>query len=191
VIQGLRAERAADAAQGHFDEPASPEPTAGLAAYVEWLMDQDAKSPALKLLQGKIWERGYRDGTLRGAVFPDVPDALQHWHAAGIAVAIYSSGSVLAQQLLFSTAPFGDLTPFIGHFFDTGVGPKRSPESYARISQVMGFRGGHLLFLSDVAAELAAARRAGFQTALCIRPGNAEQEGSGELVVRSFEEVVV
>ena len=38
-------------------------------------MDRDVKSPALKRLQGLIWEGGYRTGELKGQVFPDVPPA--------------------------------------------------------------------------------------------------------------------
>ena len=84
-----------------------------VVAYARWLMDQDRKSPGLKLLQGLIWEGGYADGSLHGDVYPDVPPALERWRDAGLAIAIYSSGSVLAQRLIFSTTTYGDLTRFI------------------------------------------------------------------------------
>jgi enolase-phosphatase E1 len=142
-----------------------------VVSYARWLMRRDRKSPGLKLLQGMIWERGYREGTLRGEVYPDVPPALERWHAAGITIAIYSSGSVLAQRLLFSTTAYGDLTRFIGHYFDTGVGPKREPESYRRIAETTAFASSSLLFISDVQAELDAAAAAGLQTLLCERTG--------------------
>ena len=87
-------------------------------------MDRDRKSPALKQLQGLIWERGYQAGELRGQVFPDVPSAIRAWRANGIDVAIYSSGSELAQRRLFESIEDGDLTPFIAAFFDTAVGAK-------------------------------------------------------------------
>ena len=92
------------------------------SAYLEWLMDRDVKSPALKRLQGLIWEGGYRTGELKGQVFPDVPPAFTRWRDAQVTIAIYSSGSVLAQRLLFGATEQGDLTPFISGFFDTGVG---------------------------------------------------------------------
>jgi len=172
------------------DEARLQEPELGVrAAFLESLMDADSKDPELKRIQGKIWQRGYEAGSLRGEVFPDVPPALQRWRAAGIGVAIYSSGSVLAQRLLFGTTPSGDLTKFIGHFFDTLVGAKRSPASYKHIAAAMGIPCRELLFLSDVRAELDAARGAGMQAALCIRPGNAEQDGEGEQVIRSFDEI--
>jgi enolase-phosphatase E1 len=82
-----------------------------IAPYVTWLMDRDRKSPGLKLLQGQIWEAGYRAGELRGQVYPDVPPAIRRWHAAGLLVAIYSSGSELAQRRLFESTEHGDLTP--------------------------------------------------------------------------------
>ena len=110
------------------------------ASYVEWLMDRDRKSPALKLLQGRIWEGGYRAGVLRGEVFADVPPALERWHDAGLDVAIYSSGSELAQRLIFGSTVQGDLTRLIVRFFDTAVGAKGAPESYRRIAAELGTR---------------------------------------------------
>jgi enolase-phosphatase E1 len=162
---------------------------AEIAARMESLMDRDVKDPELKALQGKIWVRGYGDGTLKGQVFPDVPPALERWHAAGLDVAIYSSGSVLAQRLLFGTTPAGDLTKLIGHYFDTGVGPKRAQESYARIASELGRAPRELLFISDVVAELDAARAARVQAALCVRPGNAAQDDAAADVMRSFDEI--
>ena len=162
-----------------------------LAARMESLMDRDVKDPGLKWLQGEIWERGYRDGTLRGEVFPDVPPAFSQWRAAGLEIAIYSSGSVLAQRLLFRTVPCGDLTPHIGHYFDTSVGPKQSPDSYRHIAGAMGLACGELAFVSDSAAELVAARLAGLLTMLCVRPGNALQSPDGADVIQTFDEVLV
>jgi enolase-phosphatase E1 len=159
-----------------------------LASFIEWLMDLDRKSPGLKLVQGSIWERGYRDGTLRGEVYADVPPALARWHAAGIPVAIYSSGSVLAQRLLFSYSTGGDLTRFIDRYFDTGVGPKRESASYARIALAMGRSAGELLFISDITAELDAAEVAGFRTLLCVRPGSNAPTGTA-LVIQTFDDI--
>jgi enolase-phosphatase E1 len=141
------------------------------AEYLRWLIDRDVKSPALKSLQGKIWKRGYDDGSLKGEVYPDVPEAMKRWRAEGRRVAIYSSGSVLAQQLLFRTTPYGDLTPLIEAHFDTAVGPKREPASFLRIAEELGAAAEKILFVSDIAAELDAAREVGMQTALSLRPG--------------------
>jgi 2,3-diketo-5-methylthio-1-phosphopentane phosphatase len=76
---------------------APPKSIDALVDYVEWLMDRDRKSPGLKLLQGEIWEQGYRSGELRGLVFDDVAPAIRRWHDAGLRVAIYSSGSELVR----------------------------------------------------------------------------------------------
>jgi enolase-phosphatase E1 len=159
---------------------------ADVAARMASLMDHDSKSPELKELQGKIWARGYADGTLRGEVFADVPPALERWHAAGIDLAIYSSGSVQAQQLLFGNTKSGDLTPHFAHFFDTAVGAKRSRDSYARIADAMHHTPKMLLFVSDVAEELDAARGAGFHVLLCVRPGNGPQSTNGRDVIHDF-----
>lgn len=151
----------------------------GALPYVQWLMDRDRKSPGLKLLQGEIWRRGYESGQLRGEVFPDVPIALARWHEDGIAIAIYSSGSVLAQKLLFATTQFGDLTAYVSAFFDTAIGAKSSPASYTRIAERMGKAPRRLLFVSDAPAELEAAHAAGMCVALCVRPGNRPPTDAG------------
>ena len=153
--------------------------------YVRWLMRQDRKSPGLKLLQGLIWEGGYADGSLRGSVYPDVPPALSRWRQAGLVMAIYSSGSVLAQRLLFSTTVYGDLTRYIAQYFDTGVGPKREAASYEHIAAAMLLPPAELLFVSDVIAELDAAREAGMQVLHCVRDaGHCTADA-----VRSFDEI--
>ncbi len=105
---------------------------APIVAYLEWLMHRDRKSPVLKWLQGEVWERGYRAGALKGQVFEDVGPAFARWFNGGIQLAIYSSGSELAQRRLFGTTPDGDLTRFISRFFDTAIGPKTSGDSYRR-----------------------------------------------------------
>jgi enolase-phosphatase E1 len=159
------------------------------ASYVEWLMDRDRKSPALKLLQGLIWEGGYRAGALKGEVFADVPPALQRWRGAGLEVAIYSSGSELAQRLIFGNTAYGDLTRFISRFFDTAVGAKGEPASYRRIAADLGRAPDRLVFISDVTAELDAAVSAGCEVILCVRPGNRSQPEHAYTEISSFEEI--
>ena len=140
-------------------------------AYVYWLMDRDRKSTALKALQGRIWEAGYRAGELKGkgAVYPDVRPALERWHAAGQTIAIFSSGSVLAQRNLFANTTAGDLSPFLSGYFDTTTGPKRDARSYRQIAATLRLEPRDMLFISDVAVELDAAREAGMRTTLCVR----------------------
>jgi enolase-phosphatase E1 len=164
-------------------------PLEAVEAYAVWLMDHDRKSPALKELQGHIWEDGYRAGALVAPVYPDVEPAFRRWRHAGRALGIFSSGSVLAQQWLFRCSTAGDLTPHLQWYFDTGVGPKRDAVSYRRIAQETGMAAADILFISDVAAELDAARAAGMQTALADRPGNTPQPQHTHQVIRSFDEL--
>ena len=144
-----------------------PEPV--LDTLLGW-MDRDEKITALKTIQGLIWEEGYRAGTLKSVIYPDVPPALKRWSRAGLRLFVYSSGSVPAQKLLFGHSDSGDLTPLFSGFFDTAVGPKRDQASYATICRGAGLAPGETLFLSDVAAELDAARAAGLRTCQLIRP---------------------
>lgn len=171
-LAALREEHAADAPLG---PPPLPEGDLAAVPYLHWLMDLDRKSTPLKSLQGRIWEEGYRTGDLKSEVFPDVPPALERWRAQGRRICVYSSGSVLAQQQLFAHTTAGDLTAALSGYFDTRVGPKRAPESYARIAEELALPPAEILFLSDIAEELQAAHEAGIQTALSVRPGNAPQ----------------
>lgn len=139
---------------------------------VEQLMSVDAKQTGLKGLQGLIWEQGFRNGDLKSVVYPDVPPALAAWTDAGRGVQIYSSGSVHAQKLFFEFTEGGDLTKFLSGYYDTTVGPKRESGSYAAIAGACGLPASEVLFLSDVAEELDAARSAGMATGLALRPGN-------------------
>ena len=139
--------------------------------YVYWLMDRDRKSTALKSMQGKIWKKGFESGELQGTLFEDVPAAFARW-SAGARVAIYSSGSAEAQQLLFQYSNYGDLTPMVAGYFDTRRGPKGEPASYAAIAKAMEVEPAEVLFVSDAVRELDAAREAGCQTRLALRPGN-------------------
>jgi enolase-phosphatase E1 len=163
----------------------------GPVPYIKWLMHHDRKSTALKELQGRIWQDGYRRGDLHGDVFPDVAPALEAWWRWNVDIRIFSSGSVLAQQLLFSTTAAGDLTRFIRGYFDTTTGPKTSPSSYTVIAEAFAKPPGEILFVSDVVSELDAARVAGLRTLLCQRPGNRPQPESSHQTIISFDQIVL
>jgi enolase-phosphatase E1 len=162
-------------------------------AYLLWLMDRDRKSTALKSLQGQVWKSGYLAGELVGTVFADVPEAFERWSREA-KVAIYSSGSVEAQKLIFRYSSAGDLTPLISGYFDTRTGPKTSAESYRVIAAAMGVEPAEILFVSDVVRELDPAREAGCETRLSVREGNQPGEEvngdtKGHAAIRSFAEM--
>ena len=163
-----------------------------VAEYLRFLVDADRKSTPLKSLQGKIWQQGYETGELVSEVFDDVPTAFERWQSEQKMIAIYSSGSRLAQQLLFKYTNRGDLTGFIAEYFDTHIGRKGDSESYRRIASMESFpQVENFLFISDSEAELDAAREAGMDTLLAIRPGNAPlAESPKQRFIRSFDEIV-
>lgn len=134
-------------------------------------MQADRKVTPLKSLQGLIWEEGYRSGELVSHLYRDVAPALRDWHDRGIRLYIYSSGSAHAQQLIYGHTIDGDLTPLLSGYFDTRVGAKRETGSYERIAEIIGIPPPRLLFLSDMRAELDAARQAGYQTVWLVRDG--------------------
>ncbi|MFE0500535.1 acireductone synthase [Lysobacter soli] len=133
-----------------------------------WI-DEDRKHTALKALQGMIWADGYRNVDFTAHIYPDAATSLQDWHAAGLPLYVYSSGSVPAQRLFFGHSDAGDLTPLFSGWYDTEMGGKRDAQSYRNIVESIGIPAPEILFLSDVVEELDAAREAGLQTALIDR----------------------
>jgi enolase-phosphatase E1 len=143
-----------------------------LARMCHW-MERDQKVTPLKDLQGLIWEEGYHNGELVTPLYTDVAPMLRNWHARGLRLYIYSSGSVHAQRLIFGHTAAGDLTPLLSGYFDTRTGHKREVGTYRRIAEAIGVPPGRILFLSDVREELDAAREAGWQTVWMVRGGLA------------------
>ena len=190
-VTALVHEHAAEPERSEQPRPIDAESIDSIIDYVNWLIERDRKSPALKSLQGKIWEEGYRDGSLKAPLFDDVVPNLQRLRANNFQVAIFSSGSILAQKLLFAHTETGDHTDLIDAYFDTGVGNKMDAGSYRRIAQELGLEAEAIVFVSDVVNELKAAREAGMKTILCVRPGNPVQPQSEEFQrIHSFSEVL-
>ncbi len=157
-------------------------------------VDEDRKHTALKALQGMLWQDGYRSADFTAHIYPDAAEALQRWHDAGHSLAVYSSGSVAAQKLFFGNSDAGDLLPLFSAFFDTEVGGKREAASYKRIAEALSREPGEIVFLSDVVAELDAARDAGMRTVLVDRREDYPQPRTGaacngHVRVESFAEI--
>ena len=127
---------------------------------------------------------------MRAHVYDETPAALARWHDAGLDLRIYSSGSVQAQHLFFGHTVAGNLLSYFSGHYDTKVGGKKEAASYTAIIDDWGVPAAETLFVSDVVAELDAARDAGLQTALSVRPGNAAvDDAHGHAAVESFDEL--
>lgn len=161
----------AEAVAPLLDAVRAAEPGDPVHTLLRWI-DEDRKATPLKTLQGWIWAEGYAAGAFKGHVYSDAAEALRRWHAAGVRLFVYSSGSVEAQQLIFRHSDQGDLELLFSGWFDTTTGPKREAASYEAIKAAIGLPGPAILFLSDVQAELDAARAAGMATLLVDRAGD-------------------
>jgi enolase-phosphatase E1 len=190
AVLALAAAITATAGSPQTPEEIAADPTRAALAAID-LMNRDVKDTALKALQGMIWRSGFESGRIVAHVFDDVAPALALWADSGLDVRIYSSGSIEAQRLFFAHTAAGDLSPFLRGHYDTTTGPKREPASYAAIAADMGFEPRQILFVSDIGAELDAARSAGMATALAVRPGNRDAGGIYEhQPIESFAEIV-
>lgn len=147
-------------------------PEAANEVLQQWIVE-DRKATPLKALQGMIWKAGYEGGAYTAHLYPEVADCLRAWHAQGLPLYVYSSGSIAAQKLFFGFSDAGDLTPLFSGYFDTTSGGKRETQSYRNIAAAIGEPAEQLLFLSDIVEELDAARDAGFQTILLDREQSA------------------
>lgn len=178
LLDEVRAEMAADADLN------------SIIQQLEQWIDEDKKITPLKALQGLLWERGYQQGDFTGHVYADAKQQLARWHEQGLALYVYSSGSVYAQRLLFSHSDYGDLTPLFTGYFDTKTGAKVERLSYQRIAEAVDLSAKDMVFLSDIEAELDAARAAGMQTIWLVREGPVTRQAA-HAQVRCFDEIDV
>ena len=155
-----------------FDElkkhAGNPTPAAVARLLQTWI-EADKKEGALKQIQGRIWKDAFESGKIHAHIYPDVPEKWAEWKRLGLKIYIFSSGSVEAQQLLFRYSEAGDLTRYIDGYFDTRTGPKKEAASYLKIADSLKIDPAEIQFLSDILAELDAARQAGMQTVHLLR----------------------
>lgn len=156
---------------------------------IAWI-DADKKITPLKALQGLVWETGYRQGDYQGHVYEDAVRQLRAWKQRGLKLYVFSSGSVLAQKLLFGHTAWGDLTPLFSGYFDTTIGNKREAVAYDTIAKQIGLPPSDILFLSDIREELDAARVAGMRTTWLMRDGVPPADAEHPLA-RNFDEIQV
>lgn len=177
----------ATAREAGIDDPVSRRVTDTL---LRWI-DEDRKVTPLKALQGMIWKAGYEAGDYRAHVYPEVPRKLHTWQAQGLRLYVYSSGSVAAQKLFFGHSVAGDMTGHFDGWFDTEVGGKRERGSYLRIAEAIGLSPPAIVFLSDVTAELDAARGAGMQTVQVCRPPERCPDAGTHACVTTFDAIAI
>lgn len=191
IVGQLRRACEADLANGApvWADATKEENIASAARYVNWLIARDSKITPLKTIQGKIWEEGFLSGELKGEVYADVAPAFARWKAQRRSIAIFSSGSALAQRLLFSHSVAGDLSRFIEQYFDTTIGSKRDAQSYRKIAASLRLQPSTMLFVSDVGEELDEASSIGMRTAHSLRPGIASLQDDRHSAIRSFDEL--
>jgi len=156
-----------------------------LVSLERW-MAQDRKLTPLKLLQGLLWEEAFASHAFVAHIYPEVPAALARFRDRGLALYVYSSGSVRAQQAFFRHSSAGDLTSFISGWFDTTLGSKSDAASYRAIASALGREPGELAFLSDSTLELDAARAAGLSTVALQR---GPHELGGHPAATRFDEL--
>ena len=166
-----------------------PPSTREVENYLQHLIESDRKSTALKELQGIIWKQGYASGALKSDLFQDVRPQLDYWKHNGITLAVYSSGSIQAQKLLYANTSEGDLTDRFSHWFDTRTGPKLVQQSYESIARKIGLPADQILFISDHPGECDAARQSGMKAVFCLRKGNPHQDPGNHTLIQQLTDI--
>ena len=161
-----------------------------VAQLAQW-SDEDVKAGPLKVLQGLIWRAGFASGDLVATLYDEVPGALRAWRDAGVPVYIYSSGSVLAQQLWFSHTETGDLSHLISGYYDLATGSKREAWSYRVIAESIGVPTDAITFYSDSVAELDAADEAGMSAVGVSRSRDGSPDVGNHTRIDRFTELPV
>ncbi|EAU72951.1 acireductone synthase [Synechococcus sp. RS9916] len=162
----------------------------GIHGYLQHLISIDRKSTTLKDLQGRIWKQGYDLGSIQSELYPEALAALHEWASAGYKLAVYSSGSVAAQQLLYQHTPGGDVRHLFSAWFDTRTGPKKESQSYQSIAREVNTPARNIAFISDNKAECDAAEEAGMNTIFSLRDGNPDQSPGHHMVITSLHQVL-
>ncbi|XP_014210153.1 enolase-phosphatase E1 [Copidosoma floridanum] len=166
-------------------EDSTEEAKESLVKNVLWQMDNDRKAGALKDLQGHMWQAAYK--TIKGHVYDDVPEAFEKWTTSDKKLYIYSSGSVLAQKLLYGNTEHGDLLKYISGHFDTSVGQKQEAQSYKKILDEIKAEPSNVIFLTDVPKEAEAAKAAGLSAIIVVREGNAKLSDEDKAAYKTIE----
>ncbi|MDH4263677.1 MAG: acireductone synthase [Spirochaetia bacterium] len=135
---------------------------------IQWI-DEDKKITPLKVLQGLIWEDGFKKNVFKAHIYPDALEKLQYWKSKGLPIYVYSSGSIFAQKLFFTYNSAGDILPVFSGHYDTVIGGKKDSASYTKIAEDIQVQPSEILFLSDIVEELDAASDAGMKTKLILR----------------------
>jgi enolase-phosphatase E1 len=167
--------------------------SAGLAEVfevAERLLRLGEQTPPLVALESLLWEEGLEEGELSPPICFEVLPALGYWTQRGVEVCVIGRGSSAFQKALLAHSEFGDLSDFVRAFYDGTLGAKNAAETYAGIAAELDLAPREILFLSVSVESLAAARAAGLQTGLVLRPGHATiAQGCPFPHVASFDEI--
>jgi enolase-phosphatase E1 len=156
--------------------------------YLEFLISIDRKNFGLKEIQGEIWKHGYESGEIKSQIFSDTLDFFHFIQSQRKQINIYSSGSILAQKLIFKYSNLGDLSSYISNYFDTGVGHKRDFNSYLKISGMLNCTPNEIVFFTDVQEEADSALSIGIKSYIMLRNGNSPIEKIKHPTLNNFSE---
>ncbi|HHP7231858.1 MAG TPA: acireductone synthase [Xenococcaceae cyanobacterium] len=158
-----------------------------ITTLLNWI-EADQKITPLKTLQGFIWEYGFKNQEFQSHLYEDAYRQLQQWFERGIKLYVFSSGSEKAQKLLFGYSEYGDLTYLFQDYFDTRIGNKKQSQAYQNIAAAININPQNILFLSDVIAELDAAKAVGYHTVLLARK-ELPQSKVSHSIASNFEQI--
>ncbi len=148
------------------------EPTNGelIDTLIYWI-DTERQHPAIQFLQSEIWKKGYAMGQYHGHIYEDVPNTLEQWSRAGMNIGVYASKPLEAIKMMFCHTRYGNLSPYLSHYFDQEMGEKYHVSTYQKVERLVGIPSKDILFLSASELALNTAKMAGLKTLQLQRVG--------------------
>ncbi|XP_076442399.1 enolase-phosphatase E1-like [Babylonia areolata] len=146
-----------------------------VAACVQRWVDCKADCAEFRQFRNHVLRHGFECDRFKADVFDDVPPMLRMLSEEGFNLYVYSSGTGEIEKMLFANTPEGDITDVFANFFDeAAMGSKTEKDSYLKIASEIKIDPKNILYLTDTPEEADAAFKAGWRSALVIRPGNAD-----------------
>jgi len=164
------------------------EPTNGelIDTLIYWI-DTERQHPAIQFLQAEIWRKGYTTGQYHGHIYDDVPITLKQLKRIGVKIGVYDCKPLESIQLMLQHTRYGNMNPYLAHYFDQEIGAKNDGHTYQKIERVLGIPAKHILFLSSNETALNSAKISGLQTLQLLRSG--ESPAYRHQRVREFSQI--
>ncbi|RWS14493.1 enolase-phosphatase E1-like protein [Dinothrombium tinctorium] len=161
---------------------------------INWRMQRPMyKYSPLMTLFDWMWADGYKNGTLKSHIYPDVPKCLAHWRMH-LFIKLFSVAVADAsgQKLFFQSTIHGDLTKNFNNYIQFTLENRKLASFYRILISLVRDEPKNLLFLTANLEEALAAKSVGIVCIIIDRPENEKYtttELNGIQTASSFDDI--